>query len=91
MKAGFLTADRLLTVSPNYAREVSSGPDKGVELDHVIRQVGGIEGIVNGMDTTDWNPATDKFLDVKYDKNSVAVGKAAAKEALQAEAGLPVC
>lgn len=90
MKAGFLTADRLLTVSPNYAREVSSGPDKGVEMDHIIRQVGGIEGIVNGMDTTDWNPATDKFLDVKYDKNSVAVGKAAAKEALQAEAGLPI-
>lgn len=90
MKAGFLTADRLLTVSPNYAREVSGDADKGVELDHVIRQAGGIEGIVNGMDLTDWSPKTDKFLDVKYDKTTVVAGKAAAKAALQADVGLPV-
>lgn len=90
MKAGFLTADRLLTVSPNYAREVSGDADKGVELDHVIRAAGGIEGIVNGMDLTDWSPKTDKFLDVKFDKTTVVAGKAAAKAALQADVGLPV-
>jgi hypothetical protein len=54
------------------------------------RAVGGVEGIVNGMDTTEWNPALDKFLDVKYDAETVETGKAAAKEALQAELGLPV-
>lgn len=43
-----------------------------------------------GMDTTEWNPATDKFLDVKYNKSNVFAGKAAAKAALQAEAGLDV-
>ena len=48
MKAGFLTADRNLTVSPNYATEVASSSAGGVELDKVIRQVG-IEGIVNGV------------------------------------------
>lgn len=53
-------------------------------------QVGGAEGIVNGMDVTEWNPKTDKFLPVKYDKTSVFEGKAAAKAALQAELGLPV-
>lgn len=42
------------------------------------------------MDTTDWDPSKDKFLDVKYDKETVDEGKALAKEALQAEAGLPV-
>jgi granule-bound starch synthase len=47
MKAGFLTSDRNITVSPNYATEVASSPAGGVELDKVIRQVG-IEGIVNG-------------------------------------------
>ena len=47
MRAGFLSADRNLTVSPNYATEVASGPERGVELDKVIRQTG-IEGIVNG-------------------------------------------
>ena len=49
---------------------------------------GGID-IVNGMDPTEWNPETDKFLDVTYDKNFVAMGKAAAKQALQAGVGLP--
>lgn len=54
------------------------------------RQVGGAEGIVNGMDVTEWNPKTDKFLPVKYDRTTVFEGKAAAKAALQAEVGLPV-
>lgn len=53
-------------------------------------QVGGAEGIVNGMDVTEWNPKTDKFVPVKYDKTTVFEGKAAAKAALQAEVGLPV-
>ena len=45
---------------------------------------------MNGMDTTDWSPNVDKFLDVKYDADTVDEGKALAKEALQAELGLPV-
>ena len=52
--------------------------------------MGGVEGIVNGMDTTDWSPNVDKFLDVKYDADTVDEGKALAKETLQAELGLPV-
>lgn len=54
------------------------------------REVGGAEGIVNGMDVTEWSPKTDKYLPVKYDRNTVFEGKAAAKAALQAEMGLPV-
>ena len=42
------------------------------------------------MDPTEWNPATDKFLDITYDNNTVVMGKAAAKQALQAEVGLPL-
>lgn len=53
------------------------------ELDAYIRQVGGAEGIVNGMDVEEWDPRIDKYLAVKYDKSSVHAGKAAAKEALQ--------
>lgn len=53
-------------------------------------QVGGAEGIVNGMDVTEWNPKTDKYVPVKYDRNTVFEGKTAAKAALQAELGLPV-
>jgi len=89
LKAGILSADRVLTVSPNYATEIMSGPDKGVELNTFLRQKG-VTGIVNGMDVEEWDPATDKLLTVKYDKTNVMAGKAAAKEQLQAECGLPV-
>lgn len=71
MKAGFMTADKLLTVSPTYASEVSANAEKGVELDVVIRAAGGIEGIVNGMDASEWHPKKDKYLDVKYDASTV--------------------
>lgn len=37
LKAGFLAADKLLTVSPNYAAEIAANDSLGVELDHVIR------------------------------------------------------
>jgi len=90
MKAAFKHADKNLTVSPNYAKEIMSSPAKGVEMDSIINSVGGIEGILNGMDPAEWNPAKDKFLDMPYDKTTVVEGKAAAKAALQAEVGLPV-
>ncbi len=90
MKAAFINSDRNITVSMNYAKEISGSASKGVELNTIINATGGIEGIVNGMDPTEWNPATDKFLDITYDKNTVTMGKAAAKQALQAEVGLPL-
>jgi len=89
LKAGFINADKNLTVSENYAKEIASNKSKGVELDDVIRKYG-MEGIVNGMDPAEWNPAKDKFIDVPYDKTTVVEGKAAAKQALQAEVGLPL-
>jgi len=89
MKAGILSADKVLTVSPNYASEITSGAEKGVEL-HEFLSAAGVEGIVNGMDITEWDPSKDKFLDTNYDKTTVEAGKAANKEALQAELGLPV-
>jgi granule-bound starch synthase len=89
LKAGVLTADELLTVSPAYAAEIAE-PGKGVELDQLVRARGGAVGIVNGMDVEEWDPATDKLLDVNYGPESVHAGKAAAKAALQAELGLPV-
>ena len=78
-----------MTVSPNYAREIMSGPDLGVELDTVLRQIGGVTGIINGMDVTEWDPSSDKYLPVPFDATTIA-NKGAIKEALQAEVGLPV-
>ncbi|XP_035548160.1 granule-bound starch synthase 1, chloroplastic/amyloplastic-like isoform X2 [Juglans regia] len=89
MKAGILESDRVLTVSPYYAKELVSGVDKGVELDNILRKTG-ITGIVNGMDVQEWNPSTDKYIGVKYDASTVLNAKPLLKEALQAEVGLPV-
>jgi len=89
LRAGVTACDKLLTVSPTYAKEMSSGPQLGVELDGVIAAKG-IEGIVNGMDVADWNPALDKFLSFKYNEETMDAGKAYAKAQLQREAGLPV-
>lgn len=71
MKAGILESDRVLTVSPYYAKELISGEDKGVELDNIIRKTG-ISGIVNGMDVQEWNPSTDQYINVKYDATTVS-------------------
>ncbi|KAI5422161.1 granule-bound starch synthase 1, chloroplastic/amyloplastic [Lathyrus oleraceus] len=89
MKAGIIESHRVLTVSPYYAQELVSGPDKGVELDNILRRVG-VTGIVNGMDVQEWNPSTDKYISIKYDASTVLEGKALLKEELQAEVGLPV-
>uniref|UniRef100_A0A0D6R1D9 Starch synthase, chloroplastic/amyloplastic n=1 Tax=Araucaria cunninghamii TaxID=56994 RepID=A0A0D6R1D9_ARACU len=89
MKAGILESDRVFTVSPYYAKELLSSADKGVELDPIIRKVG-ITGIVNGMDVQEWDPSTDKYLDVNYDATTVLEAKSHLKEALQAEVGLSV-
>nr|GFA46556.1 granule-bound starch synthase [Tanacetum cinerariifolium] len=69
MKAVILESDKVLTVSPYYAEELVSAPDKGVELDNIIRKRG-IKGIVNGMDEQEWNPMTDKFTSMKLTLNS---------------------
>ncbi|KAH7619294.1 putative Granule-bound starch synthase 1, chloroplastic/amyloplastic [Nannochloris sp. 'desiccata'] len=89
LRAGITACDKLLTVSPHYATEIASGPQLGVELDTLIKSKG-VEGIVNGMDVADWNPALDKFLAFKYNAETVEAGKGHAKAALQREVGLPV-
>ncbi|KAI3417598.1 E2F_TDP domain-containing protein [Psidium guajava] len=50
----------------------------------------GITGIVNGMDVQEWNPLSDKYIDVKYDATNVMQAKPLLKEALQAHVGLPI-
>ncbi|ONL92424.1 Granule-bound starch synthase 1 chloroplastic/amyloplastic [Zea mays] len=71
MKTGIVESDLVLTVSPHYVKELTYGPDKGVELDGVLRTKPLEIGIVNGMDVYEWDPSTDKYTSVKYDATTV--------------------
>lgn len=89
LKAGLHYADRITTVSPTYAREIQT-PEHGCGLDGLLRRrQGDLSGILNGVDDTIWNPATDPSLPHAFCAADLA-GKARCKAALQAEAGLRV-
>jgi starch synthase len=87
MKAGLKFADRVTTVSPSYAREIATH-EFGCGLDGVIRGRGAdVIGILNGIDTTLWDPAADPAIAARYDTQQPA-GKRDCRHALQAELGL---
>jgi starch synthase len=87
IKAGITFADRITTVSPTYAREIQT-EEHGHGLDGLIRhRAADLRGILNGIDTTVWNPATDLFLRARYTANELA-RKLINKRAIQATLGL---
>lgn len=89
LKAGIAYASLVTTVSPRYAREITT-PEYGCGLDAVLRARGdSLIGILNGVDDEEWNPAHDRFLQFPYSPGNLA-GKAGEKAALQKTLGLPV-
>ena len=89
MKGAILCADLVTTVSETYARELmypyyAHGLD-GILADHAWK----LTGITNGIDTSTFNPETDKAIPAHYNADSFVEGKAVCKAALQAEVGLP--
>ncbi|MEX1296496.1 MAG: glycogen/starch synthase [Candidatus Limnocylindrales bacterium] len=80
-------ADIVNTVSPNYARE-SLTPEYGAGLDEVLRARGDrYIGIINGIDTGLWDPASDATLVAPYDGSDLAP-KALTKADLAERVGL---
>ena len=89
IKAGLQYADQVTTVSPSYAREIATH-EFGCGLDGVVRSRGShVSGILNGIDTDIWNPATDPAIAVRYDAERLQ-GKAACRLALLKELGLDI-
>jgi starch synthase len=89
LKAGLNSADKLNTVSPNYARETQT-PAYGFRLDGVLRyRSGDYTGILNGIDTEVWNPGKDPHIPRPYTIKDMT-GKGLAKEALQRKFNLPM-
>ena len=89
LKAGIVNADYVTTVSPTYAKEITTAR-KGFSLDGVLSaRDDTLVGILNGVDYDVWNPEKDPYLDVKYTVETVAL-KERTKASLKMELGLPV-
>ena len=90
LKGGITYSNKVTTVSNTYAWEIQTEEyGEGLE-EHLRYHNNKVLGIVNGIDTDIWNPATDKLLASKYDAESAIKNKKANKKALQESLGLDV-
>ncbi len=88
LKAGIAFADVVTTVSPRYAREITS-TQFGCGLEGLLRhRQNSLFGILNGVDYDEWDPTLDLYLEHHYSVQDLQ-GKKACKLALQRELGLP--
>ncbi|MEJ5348260.1 MAG: glycogen synthase GlgA [Desulfosoma sp.] len=88
LKAGIAYSDRISTVSPRYAREILE-PKQGFGLDGILRRrQNALVGILNGIDTVQWNPAEDPFIPAPFDADRLE-GKKVCKEKVLEELGFP--
>jgi len=84
---GLLTADAIVAVSPGYAKEIITH-EFGSGLDTFLKaQSKKITGILNGLDTSSWNPATDIAIASNFSHENLQA-RSANKAFLQKELGL---
>lgn len=89
LKTGILYADRITAVSPSYRDEIITAR-YGEGLENVLKQrQDDLTGILNGLDTETYNPATDLAIEMEFDHTSIE-GKAINKRSAQTLMGLPV-
>ena len=89
LKTGIVYADMLTTVSPRYAREITTR-ELGCGLDGLLRDhQSALVGILNGVDYTEWKTIGNPYLKHSYSADRLD-GKTANKLELQKEFGLPV-
>jgi starch synthase len=88
LKGGVNDADLVTTVSPTYAREIQT-PDLGFGFDGILRhRAADLVGVLNGIDTTAWDPRCDPAIPAPYDADHLEA-KAVSKRALFDRYGLP--
>ncbi len=87
-KGAIVCCDKLTTVSPNYAEEIKT-EYFSCGLHHIIQMYSGkVCGIINGIDTSLYDPSSDKSIEKNFDISSISA-KVENKLALQRELGLP--
>ena len=88
IKGGLAHADRLTTVSPTYAHEITT-PELGNGMDGLLRyRQDRLTGILNGVDIQTWDPSHDRLIAASYSIEDMH-GKAINKAALQSHFNLP--
>ena len=89
MKAGITYADKVTTVSPSYAEEIT-GSEQGCGLDWLLKErQKDLSGIINGIDYKEWNPEKDKFFTPGFSAKNLE-GKQKLKKAVLEEFALSV-
>jgi starch synthase len=87
LKAGLQFADRITTVSPTYAAEIRT-PGGGMGLEGLLQARAKVfSGILNGVDTSVWNPEADGHLAARYGRDN-RDSRAENKRALRQRLGL---
>jgi starch synthase len=90
LKAGLVYADRLTTVSPTYAEQIVGTAEFGRGLEGVLQtRQSDLTGILNGLDTDEWDASRDPFLAKPFSAQSLA-GRRDCKIHLQQSVKLPV-
>jgi starch synthase len=88
LKGGIAYGTKVTTVSPRYAREILT-PEFGFGFEGILAsRAKDLVGILNGIDTAAWDPASDQYLPAHYTADTLEQ-KSAVKRALLADVGLP--
>ncbi|MCC6238491.1 MAG: glycogen/starch synthase [Dehalococcoidia bacterium] len=86
LQGGVRLAQRVIAVSPNYAREILR-PEDGFGLDDVLRDRGpALAGILNGIDSASWDPLHDPHIEARFGPLALSM-RAANRARLLADVG----
>lgn len=89
LKGAIVTVDRIVTVSQGYAWEITTS-EGGCGLQGLLsNRKSVLNGITNGIDVDEWDPASDKHIPFHYSVDNLS-GKAKCKAALQKELGFAI-
>ena len=89
LATGIKHADLVTTTSDRYARQIAGDPELSFGMDKALQACGDrFHGILNGMDTRQWNPSADKLIKKRYSVEQPEL-KLEDKKILLEEVGLP--
>lgn len=87
LKGAIAYSDRIIAASPQYAKEIQT-VEFGCDLDSFLRDnVHKLSGILNGIDTAEFNPVSDPYLHKRY-RSVTSKGRSENKAFLLEKLGL---